>query len=141
VVTPSLSVGAILAAGASGAVHVTGGLIQGPDGSLVGEDATAAIARFRLDWALIASSGFDPDGSAMDFDALKVGVKRAMIARARRAMLIADASKFARTAPVCIAAPDEIGVLVTDAEPPEALGSILAENGCRVVVADQDRPG
>lgn len=136
VVTPSLTAGAILAGSEAAEVVVTGGVVRGPDGSLVGEDATAMIGRFRLDWAVVACSGFDPDGSVMDFDVLKVGVKRAMIGRARRTMLVADASKFGRTALLRVAGLDELGAIVTDEPLPEPLAAQAAECGCQVIVAE-----
>jgi DeoR family glycerol-3-phosphate regulon repressor len=67
---------------------------------------------------------------------MKVTVKRAMIDRARQTMLVADASKFARTALLRVAAIDEIAVLVTDAEPPRALVTRAAEGDCEIVVAE-----
>lgn len=140
VVTPSLSVGAILAGQNLNELVVTGGVVRGPDGSLVGDDATASVDRFSLDWAVIACSGFDADGAPLDFDFLKVGVKRAMMRRARRTMLIADASKFERTALVRVAPLDEIALLVTDAALPEPLARRATESGCRVVIAEPGRP-
>lgn len=39
----------------------------------------------------------------MDFEILKVGVKQAMMAHARRSVLVADSAKFARAAIVKVA--------------------------------------
>lgn len=136
VITPSLSVGAILAGAGLAEVVVTGGIVRSPDGSLVGGEATRVIDQFRPDWAVIACSGFDPDGVVLDFDVMKVAVKRAMIDRARQTMLVADASKFARTALLRVAAIDEMAVLVTDAEPPRALAARAAEGDCEIIVAE-----
>jgi DeoR family glycerol-3-phosphate regulon repressor len=130
----------ILAGVGAGEVMVTGGVVRGPDGSMVGDDTTSTINRFRLEWAVIACSGVDDDGSVLDLDVLKVGVKRAMMARARRTMLVADGSKFARTALTHVATLDEIAVLVTDAPVTSRLAARAVEGGCRIVVAGEDRP-
>jgi DeoR family glycerol-3-phosphate regulon repressor len=129
VVTASVKVAGILAQGGVGDVVVTGGLLRGPDGSLVGEEVKAAIARYRLDYAVIGCSGFDEDGSPMDFDVLKIDVNRAMIARARQSVLVADATKFDRMAPVQVAQPAQFGRFITDRAPPMNLRRSFEENG------------
>lgn len=133
VVTNSLSAAAILSNAPVGDVFVTGGMARGPDGSLVGDATQAGIGQFRLDLAVIGCSGFDEEsGAPMDFDLLKVAAKRAMIAQSRRAMLVADASKFTRSAIVRIAGLEEVSVLVSDEPPPEHLRRLATEAGCRV---------
>ena len=116
-------------------VAITGGLIHGPDGSLVGDDVTAAIRNYKFDVAIIGCSGFDDDGTVMDFDLQKVSVKKAAMANARRVILVADHSKFARTAFVRISALDDFSTLVTDAEPPAALSHALQTAGVELRVA------
>lgn len=139
VVTPSLPAAAILAGSEIGDVVVTGGLVRGPDGSLVGEDAVAVIRRFSLDAAVIACSAFDErDGSISDFDVLKVSVKQAMMARSRQTILVADASKFARSAVIRITDFGGVSHLVTDALPPPRLQRLIEEAGCRIIVAPLD---
>jgi len=142
IVTPNLTAASILAGSGAGDIIVTGGLVRGLDGSLVGEEAISAIRRFRLDWAVIACSGFDvgPDGATtpMDFDLLKVGVKQAMMRQAKRSILIADASKFERSAIVAIAPLAAFTNLVTDEPPPEALARQAAKANCRVVIGGRE---
>ncbi len=139
VVTTSVGAAAILAGAPVGDVVVTGGLMRGADGSLVGEQAIATLNGLRTDFAVIGCSGFDDeDGAIMDFDPLKVATKRAMIARARRTLLVADATKFARSAVVRVAEFEAVSTLITDAAPPDRLATRMAEAGCRLVVASGD---
>ena len=56
---------------------------------------------------------------SLDFDVREVQVSRAIVENARRVVLVADSSKFARAAPVRIAHIAEVDVLVTDRLPPE----------------------
>ena len=116
-------------------VVVTGGLLHGADGSLVGDDVTAAIGRFRFDVAVIACSGFDDDGTVMDFDIQKVGVKNAAMGNAQRTILVADGNKFGRTAYVRISPLESFSLVVTDTEPPTALKHVLQEAGVEVIIA------
>lgn len=135
VFTSSLQAALIFADHPAAEVFVAGGLMGGPDGSLVGDATTAALARFRVDLAVVGFSGFDEDGAPMDFDMRKVAVKQAALAACRRGVLVGDSSKFARSAIVRVVPPSAVGTLVTDAEPPEGLAALLRAAGVSLVVA------
>ncbi|WP_198018828.1 DeoR/GlpR family DNA-binding transcription regulator [Azorhizobium doebereinerae] len=139
VITTSVGAAGILAGSQVGDVVVTGGLMRGADGSLVGEAALASLNSFRMDTAVIGCSGFDDvDGAVMDFDLLKVATKKAMAAQSRRVILVADATKFTRSALVRVMDFAAVSALVTDAPPPDHLAQRIAEAGCRLLVAAQD---
>jgi DeoR family glycerol-3-phosphate regulon repressor len=135
VITNSLASAAALAGSQEMKVFVTGGLLHGADGSLVGDEVTATILRFKFDVAVIACSGFDDDGIVMDFDIQKVGVKNATMKNARRAILVADGSKFFRSAVVHITALEDFSHVVTDTDPPTELKNALHKAGVEVIVA------
>lgn len=135
VFTNSLPAATLLAGRDGIEVFVTGGIVRGADGSLVGDSVTASIARFRVDYAVIGFSGFDDDGSPMDFDIQKVAVKQAVIANARQVVAVADATKFMHSAIVRVAPPAVFSTLVTDEPPPARLRGLFADNGVRVLVA------
>ena len=67
---------------------------------IIGATAVAAIAQFHVDVAVIGTSAIDQDGTLLDFDIREVQVSRAIIEHARTIVLVADSSKFARSAPV-----------------------------------------
>jgi DeoR family transcriptional regulator, glycerol-3-phosphate regulon repressor len=135
IVTPSVTVAAILAGTSMGSVVVTGGLIRGPDGSLVGDAAVAAVSRFKLDWAVIGCSGFEDDGTVMDVDLLQVEVKQHMLNRSRRALLVADSTSLQRRAIVNVAPLASFDVFVTDQELPPRLAAAARASGCQVTIA------
>ncbi len=64
-----------------------------------------------------------------------------MDVRSRRALLVADSSKYGRSAPVRIGHLSEIHHFVTDAAPPPALGRICAEHGVVLDVAPENGHG
>ena len=115
-------------------VVVTGGLLRGHDGSLVGDSVTATLRDLRLDIAFIGLSGWDDDGAPMDFDIDKIAVKRVAIARAREAVAICDASKFGRQALVRIAPAEQFARLICDAPPSPLLAGRLDAAGVTVTV-------
>lgn len=136
IVTASLR-GALALAGIDGVeVLVPGGVLRGADGSLAGGAALAGLDALRVDVAMIGCSGFDAeDGAPMDWDVEKVAVKRAMLARARRSLLLADASKFARMPLIRIGAANACAALITDAPPPPMLAACFEAAGLQVMLA------
>jgi DeoR family glycerol-3-phosphate regulon repressor len=135
VVTPNLAAATILSSRGSAEVFVTGGIVHGADGSLVGDTAVREIERFQVDHAIIGCSGFGPAGEPMDFDPFKVAVKQAMIAHARDVSIAADASKMERTAILRICAPQSRMRIVTDRQPPAKLAKAWRKAGVPVLIA------
>ena len=120
VITNNLHVAGELYRHRSIEVVVAGGAVRQADGGIVGAAAVDMIRQFRVDTAVIGTSAIDADGSLLDFDVREVQVSRAIVENARRVVLVADGSKFARAAPVRIAHISEVDVLVTDRLPPGA---------------------
>ncbi|MEM9973365.1 MAG: DeoR/GlpR family DNA-binding transcription regulator [Pseudomonadota bacterium] len=99
---------------------LVGGSVRQSDGAIVGEDAVEFIARYKVDVAVIGASALDVDGAVCDFDAREVSVARAILANARRRILVADHSKFSRTAPVRICEIGDLDQFITDTRPPQS---------------------
>lgn len=114
VVTNNLNVANILAANASCHVILAGGTLRRSDGGLVGDMTIQTIEQFKVDYAVIGCSALDDDGDLLDFDVQEVGVSRAIIRQARNTFLVADHSKFQRTAPVRIASLRDVSAIFTD---------------------------
>lgn len=135
VVTASVSVANIFCQGGVFDVVVTGGVTRGANGSLVGQQAISSIAAFRFDYAILGIGGFDDDGAPMDFDLEKIAVRQAAMARARKAAVLADHSKFDQIGTARIADPGMIDLFVIDAAPPEQLQEAWQRAGSRWLVA------
>jgi DeoR family transcriptional regulator, glycerol-3-phosphate regulon repressor len=114
VVTNNMNVADILSRNRDCQVIVTGGSLRQSDGGLIGDMTTSAIRQFKFDIGVIGCSAIDEDGDILDFDVSEVGVSRAILNQSRRAMLIADHSKFKRAAPARIASLEDIDVFFTD---------------------------
>jgi DeoR family glycerol-3-phosphate regulon repressor len=134
VVTNNIHVSNILMANADCEIIVTGGSLRRADGGLVGKVAADTIGAFKFDLAVIGCSAIDPDGDLLDFDIHEVGVSQAVLRQSRRAFLVADHSKFARSAPARIAGLSAIDAFFTDAPPPAALAARCRDWGTEVVV-------
>jgi DeoR family transcriptional regulator, glycerol-3-phosphate regulon repressor len=118
-------------------VVIAGGVVRAADGGIVGEAAVEFIRRFKVDFAVIGASAIDDDGALLDFDFREVQVARAIIENARHVILVADSTKFERSAPIRIGDLAQINTLVTNGRASEPVGRICAENGLRLIeVAD-----
>jgi DeoR family glycerol-3-phosphate regulon repressor len=95
-------------------VVIAGGVVRGADGGIVGEAAVDFIRQFKVDYAVIGASAIDEDGALLDYDFREVKVAQAIIANARHVILVADSTKFERTAPVRIAQLSQVHTFITD---------------------------
>jgi len=137
VVTNNMNVANILAANPSSEVVVAGGVLRRSDGGLVGELTTHVFEQFKVDIAVIGCSALDAEGDILDFDLAEVRVSKAILRQARRAFLVADASKLGRPAPARLASLAEIDAVFTDAPLPETLAERCRAWDTDVVVATQ----
>ncbi|ADZ69492.1 DeoR/GlpR family DNA-binding transcription regulator [Polymorphum gilvum] len=114
VVTNNMNVANILVANPSCEIVVAGGALRRSDGGLTGPLTTAAVERFKFDYAAIGCSAIDVDGDLLDFDIQEVGVSQAILRQTRRTFLVCDHFKFQRSAPVRIGSLADIDTVFTD---------------------------
>ncbi len=139
VITNNIHVAMILMPCAKIDVIMAGGMLRKSDGGIVGEAAVDFIAQFKVDHAVIGASAIDEDGAMLDFDYREVRVAKAIMSNARNIMLVSDAMKFTRTAPVRIGHLSDVDVFVTDSDPPESIVELCRHNGVQLEVANEVR--
>jgi DeoR family glycerol-3-phosphate regulon repressor len=137
VVTNNIHVVSILLPCPGIEVVIAGGPVRRGDGGIVGEATVDLVKEFKLDYAVIGCSALDADGALLDFDYREVRVARAILGNARQAILVADAGKFERSAPVRIGDVAQLKAFVTDRDPPERFLRACAAAGTRVEVAGE----
>ena len=135
VITNNIHVATILMPRPKIEVILAGGVLRKSDGGIVGEAAVDFITQFKVDHAVIGASALDEDGAMLDFDYREVRVAKAIMQNARNVMLVADATKFTRTAPVRIGQLSDVDVFVTDQSPPEPIVAYCRDNGVRLELA------
>src|SRR5246127_1273239 len=135
VITNNLNVAMLLYRHPRIEVIVAGGAVRRADGAVVGSTATQLIGQFKVDYAIIGASAIDEEGALLDFDYREVQVAQAIIANARSVILVADSTKFTRSAPVRIAHMSQINTFVTDSTLPAGLANICHSRGIQVIEA------
>ena len=116
-------------------VVVAGGSVRRSDGAVIGSAANSLIQQFKVDYAIVGASAIDAEGALLDFDYREVQAAQAIIANARNVILVADSTKFRRTAPVRIGHISQVHTFVTDAALPADLAAICLERGIAVIEA------
>jgi DeoR/GlpR family transcriptional regulator of sugar metabolism len=101
-----------------------GGALRKRTRSLVGPEAVRGVEAHFADQVLFSVRGITADGHLTDPDALEAEVKRAMVGRAGRAVLLADATKFGRAALTRIVPASDVAVLLAADAPAGALVAI-----------------
>ena len=133
VMTNNMNVANILGGNPDCEVIVTGGSLRKSDGGLVGPLTMRSVETFKFDIAVIGCSALDEEGDILDFDMQEVGVSQTILRRARQSFLVADHSKFQRSAPVTIGSLRDIDVFFTDAPLPDDLARDCRDWGTDVI--------
>ncbi len=126
VVTNNMNVASILVENPECEIVVAGGVLRRSDGGLVGNLTVSTIRQFKFDYAVIGCSALDAEGDLLDFDFQEVQVSQTIIAQARRTFLVADHSKFQRSAPARITSLAEMDAIYTDHALPKGLAEKCA---------------
>lgn len=137
VITNNLNVAHILSDAPDIELFVAGGLVRKSDGGITGAAAIDLIQQFKVDFAVIGSSAIDETGSLLDYDYQEVRVTQAIIAQAKKTLLVADSSKFDRHAPVEIGHLNDLDIFVTDTQPRDNMISKCVNSDVELLVANE----
>lgn len=135
VITNSLNVAAALAGNPEIEITLAGGTLRPRDRDIIGEAAAAFFGRFKADFGVFGVGGIDEDGTLLDFHLGEVEARQAILANCRTAVLVADHSKFGRSATVRGGHLRDIDHFFTDIAPPQAVAATVAEAGVALHVA------
>lgn len=135
VVTHSLPVAARLADHPGIALHLVGGRVRHRTRAAVDAWALRAYAEINADLLLLATNGFSLDGGLTTPDLAEAAVKRAMVAAARRTVLLADSAKQGQRHFARFGGLGDVDLLITDTglAPEDALA--IERRGTEVVRA------
>ncbi len=139
-VTHSLTVATrALALGQNGGeaseVHLLPGRVRPTTAAAVGSDTVAAIERLRFDIAFLGTNGLTAEHGLSTPDAEEAATKRALVAAARRVIVLADADKLAEEHLVRFAHLREVDSVVTDDRVSDRDVADLESAGVEVLVA------
>lgn len=114
VITSSLDVAAIFADDAQVRIALTGGTWQRENRALWGSAAIEMLANCRADWAVPGACAIDATLGVSAPDEADAALKRAMIACARRTLILGDHSKLGTAAAFRVAQWTQVHALLID---------------------------
>jgi len=115
-------------------IILTGG-VRTPSDALVGPFAVAALRTIHLDQVFMGVHGIDPRSGFTTPNVLEADTDRALVASARRLVVVADSSKWGVIGISSIARLDEADTLVTDSGLSAEAREIAAEQVRELVIA------
>lgn len=117
-------------------VLLTGGQLRKQSLSLQGSQAEASLTSYSFDTLFLGVDGLDLQFGLTTHDEGEARLNHRMVERARRIVVLTDASKFGRVSLHRIAYLDQIHAVITDAGIDEATREGLQRRGIDVVVAE-----
>ena len=136
VVTNSIEVAReVLGRNNNNRLFFAGGEIDADHRAAYGAEALSMAQGFVPDIAFLSIGAIDPKRGFLDFHVDEARFKRALLAVARRLVIVADASKFDRAGAILTARLDQVQDLVVDRPPPPAAAVALEGAGVSVHVA------
>ncbi len=135
VVTHGLPVATVLAARSNVTLHLLGGMVRGRTLAAVGVWAERAMQDVYADVAFLGTNGITAERGLTTPDLAEAGVKRALVAAARRTVVLADHTKFGRADFAQVAPLSAIDTVITDSGVPGDVAEEIESTGPRVVRA------
>ena len=135
VVTNSLPIASTLASRDRLTVRVLGGRVRGRTMADVGGWALRSLEELLVDVAFLATNGLSVERGLSTHDPDEAEVKRAMVAAARRRVLLADHTKVGQEHLIAYAPVREIELVITDTGLEDEAAHRLAAAGPEVVRA------
>lgn len=116
-------------------VVVLGGTLRRLQHSLVDPLAGELLAQITVGTVFLGCSGVDPTGGVTNVNLPEAGVKKRMLAVARRRIVLADGSKIGRVELAHLCPISEVDVVITGASANPDVVQELRDGGCEVLVA------
>ena len=111
-----------------------GGRVRPGSPDLAGPATEDMLEKLTADVAFLGSDGIDPKRGSFAGDFESASVARRMAESARRAIIVADASKLGRSGAVRYLSTEKMPELITDRAAPKAVVAALRRRGVRVTL-------
>jgi len=114
-------------------VFMTPGQMRKVELDLVGYDTVNFIHNYLFDTVFMGAAGIDVERGFMDFEEDEARIRQALIKSARNKVILADSTKFGKTANICTAKFDDVDRLVTDSKPGKDYSDVFEHSTMEVL--------
>lgn len=122
------------------AVIDTGGILRQPVFTLYGPPTEAFLAGLHVDWTFLGADAIHPEAGVTNVNLVEVPIKRAMVAAGRRTVVVADHTKFGKTAFASVCSLSAVEAVLTDSAVPDSVVAEYDRLGYRVIRASDPSP-
>ncbi len=117
-------------------LRLTGGLLRKQALSLQGAQAEASLNSYGFDTLFLGVDGFDLQFGLTTHDEAEANLNHRMVERARKVVVLTDASKFGRVSLHRIARLDQVHTVITDGSISSEYSEGLQRLGIELIVVD-----
>lgn len=136
VITYDLKIALETALGPNCSMIVTGGIRRDDFEVLIGSETESFIKRLNVDKAFIGTDAVDLDKGLTNATFAEVSIKQEIIKAAKKVILLADYTKFGKTALVEVAPLEEIDIIITDSGIDQEVFEKIKKKGIWIGLAD-----
>jgi len=138
VVTNNLNAALILCQNENIDTYMAGGKVRASDQDTMGEETSAFLRKFQVNYGIFGIGGLAENGALLDFSPEESHVSRAIMESCEKRILVADKQKYLRSAPIRTGMLSEVDSFYTD-QLPEELEALCRD--ADVKVTDCSREG
>jgi len=139
IVTPSLPIASLLGTRPLRVVTL-GGAVLRDELTCVGPIASATLAHYRFDAAVIGAAGISARWGITELTEEEAAVQRAALERTEQVIVIADGSKVGAATPIVVGPARQVTTLVTDPSASSRELGRLRGLGVEVLIAERAAP-
>ena len=132
VVTNNLNAALVLCQNDNIDTYLAGGRIRPSDQDLMGEDTTQFLRKFQVNYGIFGVGGLAENGALLDFSPEESHISAAIMENCEKRILVADKSKYLRSAPIRTGQMTDIDRFYID-ELPEALAPACEAAGVEII--------
>jgi DeoR family glycerol-3-phosphate regulon repressor len=133
VMTINLHVAGIMQRCRDVTIFLPHGKIEIGPGSLSGDEVSASLAQYSMDYCLLTTGGIHADGDFYEMNPRLAPCLRTMMSHARRVLLAADSSKFAALGVKKVGSIRDLDTVITNAEPAPAYRELFEKTGAKLL--------
>jgi DeoR/GlpR family transcriptional regulator of sugar metabolism len=115
-------------------VVMPGGTLRGDTASLIGTEGLEMLRKFNIQKGFFGAHGLSLPEGLTDVSAEEAEVKRFLVGMCRQTIAVLDATKWGRVGVASFARPDEVGLVITDADAPVEVVEQVRAAGVEVII-------
>jgi DeoR family transcriptional regulator, glycerol-3-phosphate regulon repressor len=136
VVTASLKAANFLSGRNGNEVILLGGQLDASEGATLGRDTTKMLETYFVDYSFIGAGVISPHPWLMDFSREAAELRALMLTQANTSVVLADHTKFNRTAAHRVANFERAGFLITDRKFDAAISQTLSSFEGEILITE-----